>query len=448
MIGREQLLDNASKLCNQLLKEGFDEAAILLTNTNRTMIKITNSQPSITQYWNIIGLNIYLSKNKRIFTLSFEPRSLEDVIEKTLSILKYADKVSESPMYAPLPEVGSVTPLKDLVDKKVVEAMEEPSKVAENAIEVCHREKIDHVSGMIDLTYLEKVLVTSRGAELYEDSTVFQGYLRAFAGEDGSGQWSFTSRKYSLNKLEKAALTASQYAVDSRNRQAVEAGIYDIVISPMVVGNLVNIIGFMSSGFTIFIGMSLFMKNKPGEQVASTKFTLIDDPLNKELPGSTGFDDEGVPTYIKPIIEKGVFKTILHNNKTGKMMNTRSTGNAGWIMPRPWNLVVEAGDYSLDELIESVNKGLLITNNWYTRMQNYVEGLFSTVTRDAIFLIKNGRIEKPVTNLRISDNLRNILRNVDALGKDVYDIQWWEVSIPTRSPYILIRNVHTTKHLV
>jgi PmbA protein len=155
-----------------------------------------------------------------------------------------------------------------------------------------------------------------------------------------------------------------------------------------------------------------------------------------------------VKTYNKPIIENGLLKTLLHNTKTAFIMKTSTTGNAGWIMPHPWNIRISPGDSTFEEMVSEIKRGLIITNNWYTRLQNYVEGEFSTIARDAIFLVENGRIIKPVNRVRIADKFPVLLKNIDLLSKDLFDIHWWEVGIPTKSPYVLVRNVRITKHVV
>jgi PmbA protein len=160
-----------------------------------------------------------------------------------------------------------------------------------------------------------------------------------------------------------------------------------------------------------------------------------------------GFDDEGFPTRENVIIEEGVLKTYLHNSTTAKKFNTSSTGNAGIIDPHPWNLVVDPGSVSIDDMIREVKKGVMVTNNWYTRFQNLRSGEYSTIPRDAAFLIENGKIKHPVVGLRISDSLPRQLANIIAISKERRWIEWWEVSIPTLAPSMLIKSVMITKAL-
>ncbi|MDK6029219.1 TldD/PmbA family protein [Ignisphaera sp. 4213-co] len=441
-------LDQISKLVNELIKMGFEEAAAKATLSNVVMTKIANSSVSVVQNWRRVTVDLYLAKERRIFVLRFEPKSFEELYKPVESILSMSRTVEESPIYAPLPEPSKIKYVEEVYDKSIVSGMEDIGRLAERVIEVAHRERIDSVAGMLQIGEAKTVLATSKGALLEERKTFLQSYLRAFAEPDGSGQWCFTSTSLDVKGLESMAFTASRYAVDSRNRSDIEPGVYDIILSPMVFGNLLEYIVSMATGFAVIMGWSMFMKNKPGDRVASEHLTVLDEPRNRELPNFRSFDDEALETFNKPIIENGVLKTLLHNTKTAKALNASSTANAGWISPEPWNIVVKPGNTSLDEMISEVRRGILITNNWYTRLQNYVEGIFSTVARDAIFYIENGRIVKPVSKLRIADKFTNILNNIEMIEKSLYNIQWWEVSTPSKIPYVLIRNINTSKHVI
>jgi len=445
MNGKEFLLEIAGNLVKKALEEGFDEVAVQVRRKKEVMVKVANSEPSVIQNWTVANVGIYLAKEGRIMIVEQSPAKLEDT-EKVFGELKETAKLSPpSPFYAPLPEPQSIEPLEGLVDKRILNTMNDPSDLTEMIINTAFEEDIDYVAGMIDFVYSEKALATSKDVNLYEDATYLEAYLRAFAGK-GSGQWAYGSRMLKEGRLRKMALEAARLASRAKHPEPGEPGVYDVILSPMVAGNLLNLVAGMSSAFSVLMGTSIFMNKKPGDKVASSIFTLIDDPRKPESAGSTAFDSEGVPTYTKPIIKEGVLKTFLHNSKTAAKMGAKSTGNAGWLWPHPWSLRIPPGEYTLDELIREVERGILVTNNWYTRLQNYVEGVFSTITRDALFFIENGEIVRPIYKLRIADRLPTLLQNIAALGREVYDIKWWEVGIPTRTPYILVKNLHTSTH--
>lgn len=442
---RDELISLGREVIEKALAMGFDEAAVSPEYFDASMIKFANSEPSVVQSWRERRVSVYVSKDRRILGTSGSVESIEDVHRLLTRLKNVSGRIPESMLYAPLPGPAEVSFLGKLVDEKVLEVIEDPITVSEVIVEAANREKIDYFAGMFEARYEAWALITSKGVELFEEGTSIKSYIRSFV-EGGSGQWSYGSRKLNIGKIEDMAETASRYARMAKHPVEVSPGKYNIILSPMVVGNLMNYVAFMASAMRVMMGMSIFATKKPGSVVASEEFTLIDDPRNVDLPRSRSFDDEGLPTYSKPIIENGVLKTLLHNTKTASKMGGKSTGNAGLVFPQPWNITIPAGDKSLEELVSEAQEGFLVTNNWYTRLQNWVEGIFSTITRDAILIIKDGEITGAAKKFRIADSFPRMLNNIGGLGKETYDIYWWEVDIPTRTPYILFKDVHTSKH--
>jgi PmbA protein len=158
------------------------------------------------------------------------------------------------------------------------------------------------------------------------------------------------------------------------------------------------------------------------------------------------FDDEGVPTRETAIIKSGILKNYLHNTSTAKKYKTKTTANAGLIVPSPINTILEEGNMPKEKLFKEIDNGLYITNVWYTRFQNYLTGDFSTIPRDGIFLIIDGEIAKSLKGIRISDNLQRILENIIGLSNKSEWIIWWglENQIPVLTPHVLVKDVNIT----
>jgi PmbA protein len=144
-------------------------------------------------------------------------------------------------------------------------------------------------------------------------------------------------------------------------------------------------------------------------------------------------------------VENGILRSYLHNTSTAKKFKTSSTANAGWIVPQPWNIVVEGGDLHEEEMLKELGDGIYMTNNWYTRFQDYRSGDFSSVCRDGLFRVKGGEITESLKGLRISDNLPRILQNIAAMSRNRKWVKWWEVEIPTLTPSVIVRNVRLTR---
>src|SRR5438093_383847 len=120
--------------------------------------------------------------------------------------------------------------------------------------------------------------------------------------------------------------------------------------------------------------------------------------------------------------------------------------NAGLVSPDPHAIFVKPGDRSRDEIFSEVEDGLWLTNTWYTRYQSYVTGDLSTIPRDGIFHIQKGEVVEAWKDIRLTDNLLHLLKNIVALGDEPEQMMWWgEVSIPNFVPYAVIKDVGITR---
>lgn len=426
------------------LSKIYDEVAVLINNSERVMIKIWNSEPSVVQSWFDWDLGVRLAKNGRVWVLWYRFKDPEHLIKSAQNLFNYVDKVQESEIYAPLPEEVSCKPVENAFDVNVTGYMNDPTPLAELLINEALSQRVDRVAGMVTLGKTTRTLVTSRGYECVESKTSVEAYARAFK-DDYSGQWAYGSTHVDLNAIRTVGWKAGHYATITNNRVDLTPGKYRVIVSPLVAGNLFNYIARMASALSIVAGFSFFLKYMLGTKVAIDWLSVYDRPRDTLLHGSVGFDDEGVATYDKPIIENGVFKTMLHNSGTARRLGAKSTGNAGWIFPTPWNIEIVPGELREEELLQELKSGVFITNNWYTRLQNYYEGVFSTVSRDAALLVQNGEVVGHVGRVRIASSFPHLLANLLSATRTRYDISWWEVSIPTRAPYMLLDNIQITK---
>ena len=267
--------------------------------------------------------------------------------------------------------------------------------------------------------------------------------MRAFSQQDASGHGVSCSSSLDGFDPEAAGRKAGEIAWLARNPAPGVAGGYDVVFDPLFTGSLLGIYAMMSSAFYVMIQMSIF-GGKIGEKVAPEYVTLRDTPAGYSV-GNRLFDDEGVPAEENVIIDGGVLKTHLHNTSTAKLFNAETTGNAGLVFPQPWNIELDSGDRTRDELFREIGEGLYLTNTWYTRFQNYAIGDFSTIPRDGAFLVEGGEITGSIKDIRISDNALRMLGNIKALSEHREHINWWESTFPTLSPYMLIEDVKITK---
>lgn len=195
-----------------------------------------------------------------------------------------------------------------------------------------------------------------------------------------------------------------------------------VVIDPKMAGTLAHeAIGHALEADTVINGNSTL--TRLGQRVGSSLISIIDDPTIPKLFGSFPFDSEGVPGKRTVLVEKGRVKSFLHSRETAYKMgheptgNARSAGPAEFPLVRMSNTFIEAGDHSLNELLEDVKKGIFI--------RGFKGGVSDTDTGFFQFaaphgnIIRNGELCEPLRDITLLGNITNTLKKVDALGKEL-----------------------------
>ena len=206
-------------------------------------------------------------------------------------------------------------------------------------------------------------------------------------------------------------------ARDSAQAGDLEPGRYEVILSPSCV---VNLLGFLAiygfNGRAVEEGRSFA---RVGEAQFDERISLTDDVFHPMATG-VGFDAEGTPKRRVELVRDGVTSSLVHDRRTAKALGTESTGNAipgaGTIGALPANLVLDPGQASPDELIGSVARGLLVTDFWYTRILDPRTLVVTGLTRNGVWLIEDGKVQRPVTNLRFTQSYVEALAPGAVLG--------------------------------
>jgi len=440
-----EIIEFADLALKEAIKLGATDVSSICAKTNENLIRFSNNSITVSKNIKNLELFLYLAKDKKRIMGTTSNPDIKGIKEFTSNLIKACEALSPSPDYTPLPKIETHYAPHGIYDEKIVEDGIKLIEFVKEAIDASLSSGADRVSGSLTASEEDLVILTSGNAIGEDRMTKILLNVRAFSGEASGHGLSCAARLKDFNPYN-AGKEAGEYAKASVNPNHWEEGVYDLITLPTVTADIIQHVGSFASAFAVDSGLS-FLADKIGQKVSMDDFTLRDYGVIEGGFGSRGFDDEGFPTRENIIIEKGVLKNYLHNSTTAKKFNTISTGNAGIIDPHPWNLVVDPGSMSLDDMIREVKKGMMVTNNWYTRFQNLRSGEYSTLPRDAAFLIENGRIRHAVVSLRISDSLPRQLANIVGLSKERKWIEWWEVSIPTLAPSMLIKNVMITKAL-
>jgi len=425
-------------------KMGATDVSAKLTEAQKIMMRFSNNEVTISKIFFENEVDVFLMIEKHRAATSINTLSLRNIERAVKNLVKIAKSTPPADIYAPLPQ-GPFTYNPNLV--KAPEISLDPDSLAsyvESAINGALEKGAKRVAGTLNAFKSKITLATSGDVHASQETAGLEISVRAFVSEIATGHAvSVASRIEDFNP-EEAGMRAGEIAKAAANPKPGEPGKYMTLVGPLVFADFVNQVGILSSAFMVDAGQS-FLAEKMNSEVASKKFTLVDDPTLPGTLGARAFDDEGVPTRRNTIVENGILRTYLHNSTTAKKFGVETTGNAGIIVPYPWNLIVEPGGKSFDELLAEVDDGIYVTNDWYLRYQNFRTGDFSTIPRDGMFQIKHGEIEASIRELRISDNMLRILQNVIELSSSRTWIKWWEVEVPTLTPYALISELNFTK---
>lgn len=279
--------------------------------------------------------------------------------------------------------------------------------------------------GNFDAATGRKVLANSRGfVGEYRSSYCSISTSPIALSKNGEMQrdyWFASARTLSkLDSPESVGAEAARRTLRRLDARRVPTQRVPIVFAPEIAGSLVGAIFNAANGDSIYRGASFFT-GKLNEQVAAASINVIDDGTIVGGFGSAPFDGEGLPTRRKVIVEKGVLKTYLLNTYTARKLNLRSTGNAvRGLAGNPGigsgNLFLEAGWQSPDEILREVKSGLYVTE-LLGQGVNMVTGDYS---RGASGLwIENGELAYPVQEITVAGNLKEMFRNITAIGNDL-----------------------------
>jgi len=247
-----------------------------------------------------------------------------------------------------------------------------------------------------------------------------------------------------LRRLDPEALaaSASQKASASRNPREVEHGHWTVILEPAAVLDLVGFLFYDFAGTAVLDQRSCFNK-RMGKKVMGANISLRDD-VTHPLQSGPPFDGEGMPRQRVSLVEAGVPKNLVYTRSTARKMKAKPTGH-GLPLPNqdgeaPLNLVFDGGTTSIDEMVASTDRGILLTRLWYIREVEPYEKVLTGMTRDGSFLVEAGRIVSGIRNFRFNQGILEMLSNVEQLGPPVRAAG--EESFEMVVPAMKVRNFH------
>ena len=340
----------------------------------------------------------------------FDDASLEKVVRRSEELAQLSP---ENPEYMPPLEPQNY---KDSITYVPATAAVTPDIRAEavgKSIGVSKEAKLE-AAGYIENTTSFDAIHNSKGLFAYNTATdVIFSITNRNASGTGSG---YAARGFNdIRKLDTYSATkvAATKANASVGAKAIEPGKYTVILEPVAALYMLENLFRGLDARSADEGRSFMSKpgggNRLGEQLMDKQVTLYSDPFHPELPSVT-WNREGMPLEKMNWIEKGVVKNLSYSRFWAQKQNVKP-------VPQPPNMIMEGGTASLDDLIKSTEKGILVSRLWYIRMVDPQTLLLTGLTRDGTFYIENGQVKYPIKNFRFNESPVIMLNNLEAMGK-------------------------------
>lgn len=349
----------------------------------------------------------------------FDDASLLKVIRRSEELAKLAPENDEH-----MPNFGKqkYVESKTYFDSTASVTPEDRAQAAEDSIVPSKKNKLV-ASGFLEEFVRFSAIMNNQGLFAYNANTNVD-FSVTIRTEDGTGS-GWVSRNYSDYKLlntAKASSIAITKAKNSAGAKALEPGKYTVILEPAasvgLLGNMVRNFGqrsadegrsFLTYKLKEGEDASKAPKNRRGEKMFDKVVNIYTDPQHPIAPAAP-FEGDGYPRKRIDWIKNGVIANMPNSSYWAK-----KTGVA--YMPGGGNIIMDGGDQSLEDMIKSTRRGILVTRLWYIRALDPQTLLYTGLTRDGTFYIEDGKIKYPIKNFRFNESPIVMLNNIEALGK-------------------------------
>jgi predicted Zn-dependent protease len=392
------------------------EAILLTEDSSLTRFAGSAIHQHVAEKNQTLILRVVLEKKIAVVTTNiFLPSSVKKSLQKAISLAKVQqpnDEFISLPGPKPLPEIETFS--KNISRR----TPNQKAKMIKDILTSVKRRGLK-ASGAFSNGEVELAVVNSLGVEAYQNfSDLFLHLI--VENEKSSGYASFVARD--PDQLDIESLTQEAISKTSREEPIqLEPGEYEVILEPYAVSELLSFLGYLGfHALAVQEGRSFF-SNRFGEKMVDEKVTIYDDGLDPEglqVP----FDFEGIPKKRVTFFDRGVATEVTYDSFTAGREGKDSTGH-GLIAPNtagpiPINLFMRGGESSLEEMIQSVRRGIYVTRFHYTNVVEPMKAVITGMTRDGTFLIEEGEIKRPIKNLRFTESIMRALSQVTAISKD------------------------------
>ena len=353
-------------------------------------------------------------------------KELNERIEEAISQAKLVGK-SET-------QLAAVEPIEDYVPEQIKRdprqvSLKDKRELLEsyNEILLNFDPRIQTTMASIGDRFATKTFINSTGSCIVQERLDINGRFAAIArGEDGVVRQGFES-VHSRNDfdvlvgIEERVKGAAERAVRQLEAKSVKGGQYTVILDPYLSGVFIHeAFGHLSEADFVYENPKMQELLTLGKPMGIKQLNVIDDATMENLPGSMKYDDEGVPGQRKYLIKDGVLTERLHSRETAGKMTEAPTGNARAIranyppIVRMTNTAIEPGDTPLEQMFEGIKEGVYAVR----MLGGQTNGEMFTFAAAEGYMIRDGKIAEPVSDVTLSGNVFQTLQDIDAISSD------------------------------
>ena len=396
-----------------------DQAELLIHGGESALTRFANNiiHQNVSDRGLAISVRVDVGKRQgRFSTNILTEEGLRFALDKAYELAKSSP---ENPDWLPVLQPQEYRELNNFFQKTADLSPEERAEIVKRHIERCKEKELSSAGilsndeNIIAIANTSGLFAYHRGTQAKFSATTSNGKTSGWAEDVSPDIEKLNFDETSTRSIEKAIL--------NQDPHDIEPGEYTVILEHSAVPEIFIYMAWMAFGARAVIEGTSFLKGKVGKKVFDERITIADDvhhPLSLGIP----FDYEGHPTAKVNLIENGVAKGFVHDRLTAKEFGTESTGHAlpqpNPYGPIPRNLVISAGDSTLDEMIKTTERGILVTHFHYTNIIDPMRMIVTGMTRDGTFLVEDGKIAYPVKNLRFTQSMIDALNNVVSISRD------------------------------
>ncbi|MGB9109637.1 MAG: TldD/PmbA family protein [Telluria sp.] len=407
--------EEAKRICDRVLSfSKADECSVAINGSRNGNIRFARNSVSTAGLNEDRRLVVTVAYGKRQGTASvneFDDKSLEQAVRRAEDTARLAP---ENPEYVPVPGKQDFKATGEYFAATAAIDPDYRAEVASHAILAGRKNKLVTAGFFTDTTGFETI-ANSKGLFGHREFTGLDFTCTART-EDGRGSGWVTRSAGDARRFDarEAADVAMEKALRSVDAKALEPGRYTVILEPAATSEL---LGRMFGAFgarQADEGRSFLAKkgggNRLGEKLFDEQINVWSDPWDKDVPVSPWDAQSMLARQRRDLIKDGKIANLEYSRYWAQKNGLAPTARAG-------NMIMAGGAKSLEELIASTKKGVVVTRTWYIRMVDPQSLLLTGLTRDGTFYVENGKIKYPIKNFRFNDSPVAMLNNVEELGK-------------------------------